>query len=122
MKLYALMTTQTAQRPVTDFVSTPVTMAKSEFILNAAAQKLAYVFEPGRAPCVVFLSGYRSDMSGTKAQYLADLCRAQGHAMLRFDYSGHGASGGQFESGSISAWTQDALTVIKAAVDGPHAA
>ena len=119
VKLYALMTTQTEQRSVTDLVSTPVTMAKTEFILNAAAQKLAYVFEPGRAPCVVFLSGYRSDMSGTKAQYLADLCRAQGHAMLRFDYSGHGASGGQFENGSISAWTQDALTVIKAAVDGP---
>jgi pimeloyl-ACP methyl ester carboxylesterase len=57
-------------------------------------------------------------MSGTKAQYLADLCRAQGHAMLRFDYSGHGVSGGQFENGSISAWTQDTLAVIKAAVDG----
>ena len=94
-------------------------MAKTEFILNAAAEKLAYVFEPGRAPCVVFLSGYRSDMSGTKAQYLADLCRAQGYAMLRFDYSGHGLSSGQFENGSISAWTHDTLTVIKAAVDGP---
>ena len=94
-------------------------MAKTEFILNAAAEKLAYVFEPGRAPCVVFLSGYRSDMSGTKAQYLADLCRAQGYAMLRFDYSGHGLSSGQFENGSISVWTQDTLTVIKAAVDGP---
>ena len=94
-------------------------MAKIEFILNSAAQKLAYVFEPGRTPCVVFLSGYRSDMSGTTAQYLADFCRAQGQALLRFDYSGHGASGGQFENGSISEWTQDALTVIKAAVDGP---
>ena len=94
-------------------------MAKTEFILNAAAEKLAYVFEPGRAPCVVFLSGYRSDMFGTKAQYLADLCRAQGYAMLRFDYSGHGLSSGQFENGSISAWTHDTLTVIKAAVDGP---
>ena len=93
-------------------------MYKRQFILNAAAQKLAYVFEPGRAPCVVFLSGYRSDMAGTKAQYFADLCRAQGHAMLRFDYSGHGVSGGQFENGSISKWTQDALAVIKAAVDG----
>ena len=93
-------------------------MAKTEFILNSAAQKLAYVFEPGRTPCVVFLSGYRSDMSGTKAQYLADFCRAQGQAMLRFDYSGHGASGGQFENGSISEWTQDALTVIRATVDG----
>tara|TARA_B100001123_G_C15251999_1_gene1003134 strand:+ start:394 stop:1176 length:783 start_codon:yes stop_codon:yes gene_type:complete len=94
-------------------------MAETEFILNSAAQKLAYVFEPGQGPCVVFLSGYRSDMSGIKAQYLADFCRAQGQAMLRFDYSGHGASGGQFENGSISTWTQDALTVIKATFDGP---
>lgn len=94
-------------------------MAKTEFVLNTDADKLAYVFEPGRVPCVVFLGGYRSDMSGTKAQYLADFCRQQGRAMLRFDYSGHGSSGGKFENGSISAWTQDALTVINAAVDGP---
>ena len=113
------MTTLTAWRYATDSALTTVSMVKTEFILNSAAQKLAYVFEPGQGPCIVFLSGYRSDMFGTKAQYLADFCRAQGQAMLRFDYSGHGASEGQFENGSISAWTQDALAVIKATVDGP---
>ena len=56
--------------------------------------ELAWARRPGEAPTVVFLPGYRSDMAGEKATVLAAYCAARGQAMLRFDYSGHGASGG----------------------------
>ena len=66
----------------------------------------------GRGPTVVFLPGFRSDMTGDKATHLAQVCARRGQALLRLDYSGHGASGGSFEDGTISTWTQDALTLI----------
>lgn len=74
---------------------------------------------PGRGPTVAFLAGFRSDMTGDKATYLAGLCVARGQAMLRFDYSGHGASGGGFEDGTISRWTEDALVAIDRLTAGP---
>jgi len=73
---------------------------------------LAFQAQPGRLPWVVFLGGFRSDMEGTKAQYLASWCKTRDQAFLRFDYSGHGQSEGRFEAGSISLWTQDALDVL----------
>ena len=79
---------------------------------RADAPRLAARHLPGRAPTVVFLPGFRSDMTGDKATHLARLCAARGQALLRFDYSGHGASGGRFEDGTISTWTADALAVI----------
>lgn len=80
---------------------------------------LAYAYTAGDAPCVVFLSGYRSDMDGTKAVHLEDWARAQGRAFLRLDYSGHGKSGGIFEEGCIGDWAADAALVIKTVVTGP---
>lgn len=81
--------------------------------------QLAWARLPGRSPTVVFLTGFRSDMTGDKATALATFCEARGQAMLRFDYSGHGASGGAFEDGSIGAWMQDALCVIDRLTEGP---
>jgi pimeloyl-ACP methyl ester carboxylesterase len=81
--------------------------------------KLAYSFQPGRGPTVVFLPGYKSDMAGTKAVDLAAFCTARGQAYLRLDYSGHGASGGDFMDGTIGVWLADALKVIDAATKGP---
>ena len=81
--------------------------------------ELAWAREEGRNPTVVFLPGYRSDMTGDKATALATYCAARGQAMLRFDYSGHGASGGRFEDGTIGRWAEDALAVIDHASDGP---
>ncbi|MGE0417651.1 MAG: alpha/beta hydrolase [Acetobacteraceae bacterium] len=63
-------------------------------------------------PTVVFLPGFRSDMTGDKATALASFAVERGLSMLRFDYAGHGASGGRFEDGSIGEWAGDALTVI----------
>lgn len=79
---------------------------------------IAYEVLAGRGPTVVFLGGLRSDMTGTKASFLRDWCAARGQAFLRFDYTGHGASAGRFEEGSIGAWAGDALSVIGAATVG----
>lgn len=68
---------------------------------------------PGEGPLVVFLPGFASDMEGTKAVFLRDRCAARGRAMLRLDYSGHGASGGRFEDGTIGRWADDAEAVIR---------
>jgi pimeloyl-ACP methyl ester carboxylesterase len=80
---------------------------------------LAWRRRAGRAPTVVFLPGFSSDMTGTKAAALDAWCAARGQAYLRLDYSGHGASGGDFIDGTIGAWLADALTVIDSATDGP---
>ncbi|MBW4093164.1 MAG: alpha/beta hydrolase [Proteobacteria bacterium] len=73
----------------------------------------------GRGPTVVFLPGFRSDMGGDKATHLARVCAARGQALLRLDYSGHGASGGRFEDGTISRWAEDARCVIDRLTAGP---
>jgi pimeloyl-ACP methyl ester carboxylesterase len=81
---------------------------------------LAWRRIPGRGPGVVFLGGFNSDMTGTKAEDLAAHCAATGRAFLRFDYSGHGSSGGRFEGGSIGRWAEDAALVIAAQSEGPQ--
>jgi pimeloyl-ACP methyl ester carboxylesterase len=81
--------------------------------------ELAWARLDGRRPTVVFLTGFRSDMTGDKATMLARFCAERGQAMLRFDYAGHGASGGRFEDGTIGRWTGDALAVIDRLTEGP---
>lgn len=83
-------------------------------------RSLAYRRQPGRGPGVVFLGGFRSDMTGTKAEHLARLCEAGGRAFLRFDYTGHGASSGQFEEGAIGDWARDAGDALERLTDGPQ--
>jgi len=74
--------------------------------------ELAWARTEGRGPTVVFLPGFKSDMAGDKATMLAAFCAGRGQAMLRFDYSGHGASGGRFEDGTITRWRDDALVLM----------
>ena len=81
--------------------------------------ELAWARRQGRTPTVVFLPGFRSDMTGDKAMALVSLCAEHGQAMVRFDYSGHGSSGGQFEDGTIGQWAEDALAVIDHQSEGP---
>ncbi|MCJ7995198.1 alpha/beta hydrolase [Rhizobium cremeum] len=68
---------------------------------------------PPAIPALVWLGGYRSDMTGTKAMELDALAAEKGLAAIRFDYSGHGASGGEFHKGTISRWTEEALAVLE---------
>jgi pimeloyl-ACP methyl ester carboxylesterase len=74
----------------------------------------------GGNPGFVWLGGFRSDMDGTKAQSMVSQAQATGCATLRFDYSGHGWSGGKFEDGTISLWVDEALTIICTRTDGPQ--
>jgi pimeloyl-ACP methyl ester carboxylesterase len=84
-------------------------------------RRIAYRFRPGGSakPGVVWLGGFKSDMESTKALALDAFCAAQGRSCLRFDYSGHGISGGDFEQGTIGRWTEESLAVIRAATSGP---
>lgn len=79
---------------------------------------LAWARREGRRPTVVFLPGFQSDMGGTKAMELDAFCARRGQAMLRFDYSGHGASGGRFEDGTIGRWANDAILAIDRLTEG----
>jgi pimeloyl-ACP methyl ester carboxylesterase len=90
-----------------------------DFHDTAAGRRIAYEFTPGTGPTVVFLGGYKSDMQGTKAVHLEDWAQAKGQAFLRFDYSGHGDSGGAFSDGCIGDWADDARSVIEAVTEGP---
>lgn len=79
---------------------------------------IAYRATDGKSPGVVFLGGFMSDMTGTKASALEAHCRRVGRGFVRFDYSGHGASDGAFRDGTIGGWRDDALAVIDAARAG----
>jgi pimeloyl-ACP methyl ester carboxylesterase len=86
---------------------------------RANGTSLAWIRLDGRGPTIVFLPGFRSDMTGDKATAMAAFCAQRGLRMLRFDYSGHGASSGDFVEGTIGAWVADALAAIDALTSGP---
>lgn len=69
---------------------------------------------------LVWLGGYRSDMKGTKAAALDEWAGPAGCAFTRFDYSGHGESGGAFADGTISRWLEESLAVFSAFTRGPQ--
>lgn len=94
-------------------------LSGASFLRLGRDRRLAYHHTPGTSPGVLFCGGYTSDMSGTKARALEAFCRAGGRAYTRFDYTGHGASAGRFEDGTIGGWTEDALAIIDAVTEGP---
>lgn len=93
-------------------------MEQTGHLTRADGVRLAWAHLPGASPTIVFLPGFQSNMAGSKALVLRDFCRERGQAMLRLDYSGHGASGGAFEDGSIGEWAQDAKAVIEHRIPG----
>ena len=80
--------------------------------MTPQGRRIAYHLSDGTGPAVVFLGGFKSDMGGTKAVFLEDWARKRGTAFLRFDYSGHGESGGEFTDGAIGDWYEDARAAI----------
>ena len=92
----------------------------TEFFETPQGRRLAYVKTDGTKPGVVFLGGFKSDMTGTKAQFLEDWARQNGRAFLRFDYSGHGQSSDDFLDGCIGDWAEDAIAAISALTEGPQ--
>jgi pimeloyl-ACP methyl ester carboxylesterase len=76
--------------------------------------------QDGAVPGLFWLSGYKSDMRGTKAEALAQWAELHGRACLRFDYSGHGESEGKFTDGTIGRWLAESLAVFDACCRGPQ--
>ena len=92
----------------------------TEYLTTPQGRRIAHHRTAGQGPGVVFLGGFMSDMTGSKAMFLQDWAAAQGRAFLRFDYSGHGQSSGAFEDGCIGDWVEDAMAVIDALTEGPQ--
>ncbi len=86
--------------------------------LDVDGTAIAFRRRQGAAPGVVWLSGYKSDMLGTKAETLAAWAAAEGRSFLRHDYSGHGESGGDFADGTISKWLTQSLAVFGRFTEG----
>lgn len=92
----------------------------SDYLETAQGRRIAYDRTEGAGPGVVFLGGFRSDKEGTKAVALEAWAKRQGRAFLRFDYSGHGASSGDFLEGCIGDWLADARAALTALTEGPQ--
>ncbi|MCK0197943.1 alpha/beta hydrolase [Ancylobacter sp. 6x-1] len=90
--------------------------------VGADARPIALRLTDGAAnkPGVLWCGGFLSDMRGSKAEALAQWGRANGRRIVRFDYSGHGESGGNFEHGTISRWAEEALAVLDTVCIGPQ--
>ena len=91
-----------------------------ESLARPQGATIAYRRLAGVTPGIVFLGGFRSDMTGTKALFLEDYCRRRGRAYVRFDYFAHGQSSGDFADGTISRWRDDAIAVIDSLTEGPQ--
>jgi len=95
------------------------------FLETDAGARIAYhcvaaAPEQEDRPGVVFLGGFNSDMTGTKAVFLHRWAERCGRAFLRFDYQGHGQSSGRFADGTIGRWTADAEAAVRALTKGPQ--
>src|ERR1700735_2043000 len=87
---------------------------------GSEARRIAVRQSAGAAPGLFWLSGFKSDMKGTKAAALAEWAEKAGRACVRFDYSGHGESGGAFTDCTIGRWLADSLAVFEACCRGPQ--
>jgi len=86
---------------------------------GSAARRIAVRERAGSAPGIFWLGGFKSDMAGTKAAALDRWAETKGRACIRFDYSGHGESGGDFAAGTISRWLEESLAVFQSCAKGP---
>jgi pimeloyl-ACP methyl ester carboxylesterase len=84
------------------------------------AREIAVRQREGAAPGLFWLGGYKSDMKGTKAEALDQWAAAHGRACTRFDYSGHGESGGKFTDGTIGRWLAESVAVFTRFCRGPQ--
>ena len=87
---------------------------------GAERRAIAVRSQDGAAPGLFWLSGYKSDMKGTKAAAVAQWAAGRGRACVRFDYSGHGESSGRFTDGTIGRWLADSLVAFEACCRGPQ--
>ena len=81
---------------------------------------LAYHHSAGDEPGVLFCTGFRSNMTGKKATSIENWCQSQGQQFTRFDYRGHGKSGGNFRDLTIGDWLEDTISILDSVTDGPQ--
>src|SRR5438067_13854383 len=84
----------------------------------SAARKIAVRARKGSAPGLFWLGGFNSDMLGTKAVAIDAWAAEHGRACVRFDYSGHGESGGEFTDGTIGRWLEESVAVFQRFCEG----
>jgi pimeloyl-ACP methyl ester carboxylesterase len=87
---------------------------------GASRRKIAVRVRAGAAPGLIWLGGFNSDMKGTKALALDAWAAERGRACVRFDYSGHGESGGSFIDGTIGRWLEESVAVFEQFCGGPQ--
>jgi pimeloyl-ACP methyl ester carboxylesterase len=97
--------------PVLDFI---------EIGEGPSARRIAVRRRAGQGPGLFWLGGFKSDMQGTKAAALDAWAYEHGRASVRFDYSGHGESGGEFADGTIGRWLEESVAVFEQFCDGPQ--
>lgn len=85
-----------------------------------SARKIAVRSRAGQGPGLIWLGGFKSDMQGTKALALDGWAKDHGRASVRFDYSGHGESGGDFADGTIGRWLEESVAVFEQFCEGPQ--
>jgi len=87
---------------------------------SSPARTVAVRVREGKSPGLFWLGGFKSDMKGTKAEALDRWAESEGRACLRFDYSGHGESGGAFTDGTIGRWLEESVAVYAQFTRGPQ--
>src|ERR1700712_237993 len=87
---------------------------------NSSARRIAVRARPGGGPGLFWLGGFNSDMRGTKALALDAWAAGCGRGFVRFDYSGHGESGGAFADGTIGRWLEESIEVFTTCCEGPQ--
>jgi pimeloyl-ACP methyl ester carboxylesterase len=87
---------------------------------DAAARRIAVRARAGSGPGLFWLGGFNSDMRGTKALALDAWAAEHNRACVRFDYSGHGESGGAFIDGTIGRWLEESVAVFEQFCSGPQ--
>jgi pimeloyl-ACP methyl ester carboxylesterase len=98
----------------------PEAPAFIEVGIGPSARQIAVRSRAGRSPGLFWLGGFKSDMQGTKAVALDAFAAEHGRASVRFDYSGHGESGGDFADGTIGRWLEESVAVFDRFCDGPQ--
>src|SRR5258707_12699609 len=98
----------------------PETFKFIEVGRGADARSIAVRASAGAAPGLFWLGGFKSDMKGTKAEALARFAADKGRGFVRFDYSGHGESPGDFADGTIGRWLEESLAVFTTFCRGPQ--
>ncbi len=91
-----------------------------EVVTGAGIRRIAVRPRGGTGPGVIWLGGFKSDMKGTKAQALDEWAAGKGRAYVRFDYSGHGESSGDFRDGTVGQWLEESLEVYRKFSQGPQ--